>query len=998
MRKGKNLIYFGLFFLLLHSLTIFINPRYTSIYSVICFSVMLVIFLIVNDDEKLVPSIKLVNGLSIFSLFIAPIAGIFLLSGLSNIKKEIKQKKPKKHEEKEEVLTKETKRIDFILKLGVCLVILSGIILSTSSFCEGYDIVKPICLFAGSGLFYALSQFFKTKIVIKKSEKIYYVLSLLFIIFGVVSLGYFKILGDFLSFDGAGGKLLVSLIAILTSFAFFNIADKYEMEPLKYISAILLLLSLFLFVNYFNLNNCLKVGILAVCSFLLYYSRHIFDEKLNTINNLFFIIILFVYSGLYFAVGIITPLWICIGILLMSMCIYKLNFHDEHRLILSLFFPAFTISYVYITLHHWLSNDVSYNLVTTIVLLLFNYIYLTKNNKIMSYSGLLASLVAIFINLSVGLFSNNMIMPIISCIVVYTYLSHVMYYTSREIIKRAYLFSKILVLLFISKELIMYVNEYTNYVIQNNTIWYLFFTFFGILTIIEKNLLENFKYTKIFYYIVLIGSMIISLLFMNDVSIIFNIIFMSLIVLYRYLNEVSEDKEYVINFSLILTLFIHLTNIFIRYSNIWVSSLIPLILLLVVYRYYNSDKITSNLSLILAYIPYRYLIEDIGLSTELTTMLQVLPLIFLVFVITRKLLVIKYKNAVVFEVIFLSIIFIEYISEQNVILGLFTGIVGLSMILFSNKKERFDSLFYVGCGVTILNIIIQLENYWSKIPLFVYLLVVGLFLIYYVTRKELNKGKISFKRNIAVIDDDIDETIPSNKYIMAFLFLIIICGSIVSRLQVNYSNSYKDYSFNRILREYKIDTDKIYYDKNDYTILYISDDYNFDLSDYAKAYKEYENPDVYLTPYITVTYVPEACLDIIRSGGNCELDDNINNNPFVFGGRAYKTLNDKNFYLEIENKLNYINIEQKKDFYVINYNIFDQNPLKLTFSNLDKGYVHVYSDSESKFVSDNNTIDMKSEDGRIYIKYYKGAFENKDSNYQYYGEYNSGTSYWYNAN
>ena len=92
MRKGKNIIYFGLFFLLLHSLTIFINPRYTSIYSVICFSVMLVIFLIVNDDEKLVPSIKLVNGLSIFSLFIAPISGIFLLSGLSNIKKEIKQK------------------------------------------------------------------------------------------------------------------------------------------------------------------------------------------------------------------------------------------------------------------------------------------------------------------------------------------------------------------------------------------------------------------------------------------------------------------------------------------------------------------------------------------------------------------------------------------------------------------------------------------------------------------------------------------------------------------------------------------------------------------------------------------------------------------------------------------------------------------------------------------------------------------------------------------
>ena len=106
MKKGKNLIYIGLFILLLHSLTIFIYPAVTSIYGVLCFSVMLIIFLLVNDDEKLVPGFGFVKGLSIFSLVLSPISGILLLNGVSNIKKELKDKMPKKHVEREEVLNK----------------------------------------------------------------------------------------------------------------------------------------------------------------------------------------------------------------------------------------------------------------------------------------------------------------------------------------------------------------------------------------------------------------------------------------------------------------------------------------------------------------------------------------------------------------------------------------------------------------------------------------------------------------------------------------------------------------------------------------------------------------------------------------------------------------------------------------------------------------------------------------------------------------------------
>ena len=49
------------------------------------------------------------------------------------------------------------------------------------------------------------------------------------------------------------------------------------------------------------------------------------------------------------------------------------------------------------------------------------------------------------------------------------------------------------------------------------------------------------------------------------------------------------------------------------------------------------------------------------------------------------------------------------------------------------------SLFNVGIIITVVNIIYQLQNLWETVPFWLYLLIVGLGLIIFVTYKETKK-------------------------------------------------------------------------------------------------------------------------------------------------------------------------------------------------------------------------------------------------------------------
>ena len=55
------------------------------------------------------------------------------------------------------------------------------------------------------------------------------------------------------------------------------------------------------------------------------------------------------------------------------------------------------------------------------------------------------------------------------------------------------------------------------------------------------------------------------------------------------------------------------------------------------------------------------------------------------------------------------------------------------------NAEHYKKLFYCNIVITIVNIVVQLWEFWTQIPFYLYLLLVGIALIAFVTYKELHK-------------------------------------------------------------------------------------------------------------------------------------------------------------------------------------------------------------------------------------------------------------------
>ena len=76
---------------------------------------------------------------------------------------------------------KESKKIDILLKLGVGMVFLSGILFATTSWSIISDLTKAIVLLVAGTLFLGLSYFTEKVIKLKKSSYMYWMLSMAFL-------------------------------------------------------------------------------------------------------------------------------------------------------------------------------------------------------------------------------------------------------------------------------------------------------------------------------------------------------------------------------------------------------------------------------------------------------------------------------------------------------------------------------------------------------------------------------------------------------------------------------------------------------------------------------------------------------------------------------------------------------------------------------------------------------------------------------------------------
>lgn len=79
------------------------------------------------------------------------------------------------------------------------------------------------------------------------------------------------------------------------------------------------------------------------------------------------------------------------------------------------------------------------------------------------------------------------------------------------------------------------------------------------------------------------------------------------------------------------------------------------------------------------------------------------------------------------------------IFQSDILIGIYIGALAIAIIFISFNEEHYKKLFYTGIVITIINIVVQLWEFWSKLPVYLYFLLVGAALITFVTYKEINK-------------------------------------------------------------------------------------------------------------------------------------------------------------------------------------------------------------------------------------------------------------------
>ncbi|MBQ2407944.1 MAG: hypothetical protein II309_00790, partial [Bacilli bacterium] len=225
-----------------------------------------------------------------------------------------------------EKIDPEIRKLDILLKLGVGMVIVSGLIFSTSTWDYIDDIFKMILLIVIGGAFLGLSIFSDQKLKIEKTTKTYWLVGMSFLFFAFLSIGYFGLLGETFKFGGVEEDLFIGSLLIFTSLLTFVTYYKFKNELYLNSSVILIILGLCsIFVNFDLDFNYILIGVNIALLLLLLLS--------NKFKNMIeFIVKFFIVFTILFYDSIDSYLLIGINLIIVTFMTYILSFNKNSKL------------------------------------------------------------------------------------------------------------------------------------------------------------------------------------------------------------------------------------------------------------------------------------------------------------------------------------------------------------------------------------------------------------------------------------------------------------------------------------------------------------------------------------------------------------------------------------------------------------------------------------------------------------------------------------------
>ena len=660
------------------------------------------IFLVFSNftDEELQRNKTLILVIGIISMplnFITSVISLVAIDKITNYMKKVNGDNAPPVIYKT-VKDKETQKIDILLKLGVGMVFISGILFATTSWAFISDAIKAFSLIAFGLLFIVLSIFTEAKLKLYKSSYMYWILGVSFFLLSIIAMLYFGIFGTYLTYMGEG-RFLSFVITYLTVFG-LSLATylKYPKNYIVYViymSIILIITNIF---KYFSIDNTFTIIVISTIVFfsnILSKEDSILSKFSRILSYLLFVFILKNISKS-------SELLILIASLINIVNLYYLTSKEEvgeSIINLIITYILLIVSIYNTSILGDYSNFLFFMLITLHTLACkFNILKVNKIYNNINYIFYTISSIIVLINA----YSINEIIGLsISIIYLLTNLLLSRNYGNSNDIKYAKGLEPLSILMVVIS--IFDLSYLDSLDIEVSIVFTIITIIYSLLYLIIK----DSKY-KIVYYVATIVGVVLAV-FANsfDNNLITSVlILLPCICLFISSNIEKNNPKLVFSYILVLTSIYNITTITnVLDLNVILSSIIFAWILIVFILLSKNDLIKkiSYFAIILPiydsimYLDFEYAYQAVSIS---------IMVLYITFLITKFLCKDDNLKGIIGTIgIVLSLYGLVFIN--NFVVGVYIGIVGIIAILIGCFKNNRKPMFITGIVITIANIFIK---------------------------------------------------------------------------------------------------------------------------------------------------------------------------------------------------------------------------------------------------------------------------------------------------
>lgn len=512
---------------------------------------------------------------------------------------------------------------------------------------------------------------------------------------------------------------IISFIYIVLTFIGSLNKDKLKIINIIFEPIYLIMLAIGILIQPFIIKNIKAIDVIMVINTCLIIATIVSTIRKNKVKNCYLIILiigLFIQSLCSYFSNVMY--FVTAFIIYLLLIIYSLMSKDEFSKNLLDALCILSLSSVLIGLNKYTLIS---SLITTILLIIFAILNKTNNKKYLYLSLVSIPIIMIISNLSFNYSIKkdlSMIILIPSLLILtrkflnalkendkivleFIFISALALSITSPSIMFIYLILLYVVALLLKKEYTLSSKTYFNYLI--------FFSIISFLNV-SADKLDN---------LYMIG--IITLLVINQI--LFRI-------LYEKRNIIFEAFHSIVSLLLIISLVNNLG------FNNFISFAISFVLLVILCLIYADERMKYTVISFMVY-PLSIIIKSVNIYTVriiLNLFIWMIPIT----VLSRKVFKLDNTISTIIESVILPIMFIIFIFNISLQVGLTLGIISVLSIIIG-LAFKYKSYSVTGYVTLVLTVIIQTFELWGKMPWWVYLLITGIILVVLAALRESKK-------------------------------------------------------------------------------------------------------------------------------------------------------------------------------------------------------------------------------------------------------------------